>query len=368
MTVQAFTIDVPQGVLDRIQRKVLDARIGYAPDVGEPWHYGMSSRYLVELIEYWCAKYDWRAEEQKFNRWPQFRVAIHGIPIHFYHVRPEGQCRPIPILLTHGWPGSVVEFLEVIPRLLAAGFAVVVPSLPGHGWSGRPAAPIGPLKVAAMWRTLMIDVLGYRQFFAQGGDWGSLITTHLGAEHADVVRAIHLNMFLPLPPTSSADTELREYWAHVGSVQQQEGGYRMEHETKPQTIGLALSDHPVGWAAWVVEKFHGWGDTRGDVESRFSKDQLISNLMTYLVNDNVIASIWMYYGRTQETPPPRPVAVPTALSCYPGEFVPYPSRRLAESAFNVVRWTEMPSGGHFAAMEEPGAFATDLIEFFSNLS
>lgn len=366
MSVTPFRIDVPQPVLDRIAARVADSRIGYAPAEGAPWDYGMDPAYLAELVAYWRDSYGWRAQEAALNRWPQFIADIDGVPIHFYHIQGDGS-RPLPILLTHGWPGSVVEFQAAIPLLLAAGFTLVIPSLPGYGWSGRPKKPIGPATVAAMWRQLMVAALGYPRFYAQGGDWGSAVTRELGAGHADVVAAIHLNFFFGPPPGSSDDPELADYWASVGQATAGESAYQHEQATKPTTIGLALHDNPVGWAAWVVEKFRGWGDTGGDVESRFSKDQLITNLMTYLVTDNVMSSLWMYYGVMRDPGHPGPVTVPTALAHFPREFYPMPSRRLAEQAFNVVRWSKMEAGGHFAAMEEPQAFAADVIAFFSSL-
>ncbi|MET0246460.1 MAG: epoxide hydrolase family protein [Sphingomonas sp.] len=362
---QPFRVDIPQDVLDRIQRRLADTRIGYVPDGSNPWEYGMDAGYLADLVDHWRHRYDWRAEEAGLNRWPQFRAEVDGVPIHFYHVRGHAD-RPVPILLTHGWPGSVVEFQAVMPILIKAGFSLVVPSLPGFGFSGRPARPIGPARVAAMWRTLMVDILGYPRFFAQGGDFGSAVTVQLGISHADVVAAIHLNFFMAPLPGPDADGPLLAYWGEVKALTEAESGYHHEQATKPQTIGLALHDNPVGWAAWVVEKFKGWGDTGGDIESRFSKDHLITNLMTYLVTDSVMSSIWMYYGTQHEERPAGPVTVPTALARFPGEFYPMPSRALAERQHNVVRWTEMKSGGHFAAAEEPKAFADDLIAFFGD--
>lgn len=363
MTAQPFHIDVPQSVLDRIEARLADTRIGYMPQDEDQWRYGMDARYLAELVAYWRESYDWRREEEKLNRWPQFRAEVDGIPIHFYHVQGDGR-HPLPILLTHGWPGSVVEFQEVIPLLVDAGFSLVIPSLPGYGWSGRPPRPIGPARVAAMWRTLMVDVLGYPRFFAQGGDWGSAVTTQLGISHADVVAAIHLNFFMPPSPGPGADAELLAYWGSVGRLMEAESGYQHEQATKPQTIGLALHDNPVGWAAWVVEKFWRWGDTKGNIESRFTKDHLITNLMSYLVNDAVMSSIWMYHGLAEDPMASGPVTVPTALAHFPGEFYPMPDRALAERQYAVVRMTKMAAGGHFAAMEEPEAFAADVIAFF----
>jgi microsomal epoxide hydrolase len=367
MSATPFRIDVPQSVLDRISAKLADSRIGYAPAEGGAWDYGMDRDYLAELVAYWRESYDWRLQEAELNKWPQFIAAVDSVNIHFYHIPGDGS-RPLPILLTHGWPGSVIEFQAAIPLLVQAGYTLVIPSLPGYGWSGRPTQPIGPATVAMMWRKLMVDVLGYQRFVAQGGDWGSMVTYQLGAAHADVVAAIHVNFFMGPPPGSSDDPELAEYWGAVGAMSQAEGGYSLEHATKPQTIGLALHDNPVGWAAWVVEKFWRWGDTGGKIESRFDKDHLITNLMSYLVTDNVMSSLWMYYGAPREARSPGPVQVPCALAHFPAEFFPMPSRRLAERSYNVARWTRMNAGGHFAAMEEPEAFAKDVTDFFETIA
>ena len=360
---QQFTIAVPDAVLDRIAVRLADTRIGYAPE-GGGWEWGTDRDYLEEFVDYWRDEYDWRAQEMQLNQFPQFTAQIDGIDIHFYHINGDGS-RPLPIILTHGWPGSVIEFLDVMPRLVGAGYDVIVPSLPGFGWSGRPAKPIGPSKVADMWRVLMTDVLGYERFFAQGGDFGHTVTQQLGIKHADVTAAIHLNFFMGPSPRSSDDAELADYWAAVAKLMQEESGYQHQQQTRPQTLGLALHDNPVGWASWVLEKFRRWGDTGGDIESRFSKDHLITNLMSYLVTGNVMSSLWMYYGSRNEERARGPVPVPTALAHFPGEFYPMPSLRLAEMNYNVARYTEMTSGGHFAAMEEPEVFADDVIEFFS---
>lgn len=366
MRAEPFSINVTQPVLDRIWSRLADARIGYAPQ-GGGWQWGTDADYLAEFVDYWKDSYDWRVSEARLNAYPQFIADVGGIPLHFYHVRGDGR-HTLPIILTHGWPGSVVEFLDVIPQIVAAGFDVVVPSLPGFGWSGRPAQPIGPASVARLWRTLMTEVLGYPAFFAQGGDWGSAVAHQLGATHHDVVRAIHLNFFMGPPPGSSDHPELNVYWQSVGTLMKEESGYQHQQSTRPQTLGLALHDNPVGWASWLLEKFRRWGDTKGNLESRYSKDHLITNMMSYLVTDNVMSSLWMYYGSNHEERHPGPVTVPTALAHFPGEFYPMPSRSLAEQAYNVTRWSVMQSGGHFAAMEEPDAFASDVITFFSEQS
>lgn len=361
-----FEVCVPDAVLTRIAARLADTRIGYAP-AGGGWEWGTDRDYLEQFIAYWLDGYDWRAEEAKLNAFPQFLAEVDGVDIHFYHVKGTGAHR-LPILLTHGWPGSVVEFQAVMPRLVAAGFDIVVPSLPGFGFSGRPATPIGPKRVAQLWHKLMTEVLGYRRYFAQGGDWGSAVTVQLALQYPQAVAAIHLNFFMGPPPGSSEDPELAEYWKTVRALMEEESGYQHQQATRPQTLGLALHDNPVGWASWVLEKFRRWGDTGGDVESRFSKDHLITNLMTYLVTDNVMSSLWMYYGSRQQRGFPGRVEVPTALAHFPGEFYPMPSRRLAEQAYAVARWSKMAGGGHFAAMEEPDLFASDVIEFFAGRS
>jgi len=365
MSVDPIRIEVPQTTLDRIAAKIADARIGYAPVDDAAWIYGTDARYLSELIDYWRTQYHWREEEAELNRYPHFRAEIDGIVVHFQHVKAHGGY-PTPIVLTHGWPGSIVEFQAVIPLLVSAGFTVVVPSLPGYGWSGRPAKPVGPAFIAGLWRKLMVEALGYPRFFAQGGDWGSAVSTRLGLDHGDVVEAIHLNLFRTVLPGPNADQALRDHWAAVRKVAAAENAYQMVHDTRPQTIGLALHDNPVGWAAWVIEKFQRWGDTRGDIESRFSKAQLITNLMTYLVTDSVISSIWAYRGRINEPDLEFPVRVPTGLAAYPAEFIHLPSRSLAERAYNVAHYAQLPAGGHFAAMEVPQIFAADVIAFFSS--
>lgn len=363
-----FTLAVPDYVLDRIWYRLAESRIGYAPE-GGGWEWGTDREYLAEFVTYWHEKYDWRQHENDLNSWPQFMALIDGIDIHFYHIRGNIATRqPLPILLTHGWPGSVVEFMAVIPLLCDAGFDLVIPSLPGFGFSGRPPQPIGPVRVAQLWRKLMVDVLGYPRFYAQGGDFGSAVTQQLGISHADVTAAIHLNFFMGPPPNKGGDAELGRYWQSIGILMEEESGYHHQQATRPQTLGLALHDNPVGWASWVLEKFRRWGDTHGAIESRFSKDHLITNLMSYLVTGNVMSSFWMYYASRREQRAgemaPGPVTVPTALAHFPGEFYPMPSRALAERAYNIQRWSAFPTGGHFAAMEEPALFAQDVIAFF----
>jgi pimeloyl-ACP methyl ester carboxylesterase len=377
---KAFHVNVDDAVVERLRGRLREATWASPPQDDADWRYGTDARWLRGLVDYWVNGYDFKAAQAELNRWPQFLADVGGQAVHFYHVKGSAS-RPRPLLLTHGWPGSVVEFQGCIDRLAfparhggdpEQGFDLVIPSLPGYGFSERPARPIGPREVARRWRSLMVDVLGYREFVAQGGDWGAAVTSWLGIDHADVTRAIHLNM-LPswvLPPSGSPDPAEADYHARVAAMRASEMGYFMVQSTKPQTLALALTDSPLGFAAWVCEKFRSWGDTRGDIESRFSRDVLITNLMLYLVTDSVGSALWMYRGRAEESPPgartPR-VEIPTGVACFPAEFIPYPPRHVAERAYAITRWTTLAAGGHFAALEEPQAFSDEVAGFFNTL-
>ncbi len=360
--VKPTRISIDQPILDRIARRVADAEIGYAPDDDASWKYGVDAAWLSSLRDYWRDHYDWRVAEAKFNVHPQFRCEIDGISVHFFHFRAPGG-KGYPIVLTHGWPGSPLEFMEAAPQLAEQGFDVIVPSLPGYGFSGRPPRPIGPAKVAAMWRQLMVDGLGYRRFGAQGGDWGSVVTRELGRTHGDVVGAIHLNM-MHHTPAGEPSPELIKWQQRLGGLMMLSSAYAMIHGTRPQTIGLALADSPIGFAGWVIEKCRAWSDCGGDVESVFSKDALITNVMTYLVTGNVQSGIWMYSGLGASSFSPAPITVPTGFAEFPAEFLPPAPRAAVEQSVNIVRWTKMPKGGHFAAWEQPALFAREVGDFF----
>jgi len=289
---------------------------------------------------------------------------------------------PLPLLLSHGWPGSIVEFERIIPLLTdparfggdpADAFTVVAPSLPGYTLSFKPGQPrFGIVESADLFASLMRDVLGYRRFAAQGGDWGAFITSVLGANHPDRLAGIHVNLLavrrdqaLPANPSEEEKTYLEE----VTRWMREETGYMQIQGTRPQTLAYGLSDSPVGLAAWIVEKFRTWSDCGGDVERRFSKDTLLTNVMLYWVTGAIGSSFWPYYAR-QHGPWPisekRPVRVPTAYASFPCEIL-HPPRAWAERVYNIQRWTSMPAGGHFAALEEPEALAADVRAFFRGL-
>ena len=361
--IRPFILDVPQASLDWIAARVADARIGYAPDDDADWKYGTSAHYLTEFRDYWRDVYDWAPAQDSFNALPQFVVEIEGIDIHFYHLRASASRAGYPLILSHGWPGSVTEFLEVMPLLAARGFDVVVPSLPGYGFSGRPARPIGAVDVARMWRKLMVDHLGYPRFGAQGGDWGSSIAIALAEHHADVVGGFHLN-FLFMRASGELSAEVAEWQANARKRFAGSGSYAQQMQSRPQTIGLALSDSPIGFAAWVLEKYRAWSDCGGDIEASFSKDQLITSIMTYLVSDNVQAAMWLYNSLNAARPGTARIEVPMGFAAFPAETPP-PPRSLVAQRFNIARWQEMPRGGHFAAWEEPELFADEVAAFFS---
>lgn len=372
MTVRPFEVAVPQARLDAIRARVEHGWIGYAPDDDADWKYGTDAAYLEEFRRYWLDSYDWRQAEAELNRFPQFVARVDDHDVHFYHVKGSGT-NPFPVILTHGWPGSVVEFLDVIDRLAnpgnhggdpEQGLTVVVPSLPGYGFSSRPARPIGPMRTAALWRKLMAEVLGYSRFGAQGGDWGAGVSLALGRDHADVVAAIHLNLIIGLP-LPGGDAETQAWQAERAQFRARESAYADIQATRPQTIALALADSPLGFAGWVLEKCRAWSDCRGDLDRRFGKDRLLTNIMTYLVNDAVGSAIWMYHGSRAETPPQRRVEVPTGFAAFPAEPFTPPPRRAVQAALNIVRWNELPAGGHFAAWEEPELFAGEVRSFFA---
>lgn len=370
-----FRVDVPERTLDRIFARLADSIITYAPEDAAAWRYGTDAAYLREFVRYWRQDYDWPAAQRELNRYPQYRCQVCGVDIHFLHIRGVERAPRPTLLLTHGWPGSTWEFHAAAERLAfpercggdpALGFDLVIPSLPGYGFSGRPRGPVGMRRVAAIWRSLMVEQLGIERFGVQGGDIGSAVSGWLANDAPQHVAALHFNLCMP-PPRSNPEPDETAWRNHALQRILADGAYWLEQATRPQTIALALADNPVGYAAWVLEKFHGWGDTGGDIESRFSRDWLITNLMIHLVNDATTSMIWMYRASEQDqgSGDELNVKVPTAAAIYPADWLPWPSRAIAERYFAIRRWREMPAGGHFAALEEPALFAEDLAQFFN---
>jgi len=382
MAIEKFTINVSHAVLADLNHRLDTTRW---PDELENvgWELGSSLSYMKSLADYWRSGYEWRRQETALNRLSQYRVALDGFHIHFVHVRGRGP-KPLPLIITHGWPGSFVEMVKLIPLLTdpeANGgsaedaFDVIIPSLPGYGFSDRPRERgMNPFKVAALWARLMTE-LGYERFAAQGGDWGSTISTALGLNHAQRIIGIHLNyiagrfLFGGTLNQTTQDEMARSYLDELRAWADLEGGYSHLQATKPQTLSYALNDSPIGLAAWIVEKFRGWSDCGGKLESVFTRDELLTNVMIYWVTETLNSSTRLYY-ETREQPlqlsPVNRVEPPVAMAVFPKE-IPIPPRALAEQGYNIQRWTLMPRGGHFAAMEQPGLLAQDIREFFRPL-
>lgn len=375
-----FKIAIPDDKLAAIRSRVEAYPWFPAPENEQGFAYGMSTPVMKNLQQYWLSGYDWRDAEETLNTHPHFKAEIDGLDIHFVHVVGEAEGKR-PLLITHGWPGSVFEFWDCIGPLAFPSqhggkaedaFDLVIPSLPGYGFSAKPASPLGQRATAALWDSLMRDVLGYDTYLAQGGDWGGMVTSWIGFDHGahdgeGGCKAIHLNMIglRPTPATPQNQNEI-DWLTHMQGAMQAEGAYFMEQSTKPQTLAMALMDSPMGTAAWIIEKFHGWSDLKdGDLFSVYTKDQLLTNVMIYLVNDAIATSVWYYNAFFQEGGPALPEGArcetPTAFANYPGETIyTAPPRSWCERAYNITRWEEMPFGGHFAAMEVPDLFVDDI--------
>ena len=382
MHVEPFRIAVPDAVLTDLRERLARTRLpDEMPDTG--WTYGTNLAYVRDLVAYWRDRYDWRGAEARLNAFPQFRATVGGLGIHFIHARGVGP-KPLPLVVTHGWPGSVAEFQEIIGPLAdparhggdpVDAFDVVAPSMPGYGFSDHPTEPgMHTARIAALWAELM-DGLGYRRFGAQGGDWGAMVTTYLGTKHADRMIGIHLNMVVAFPenrdnpPMDGVTQEEMMDLMRMPQFLKEETGYQRIQGTKPQTLSYGLNDSPAGLAAWIVEKFHSWSDCGGEIERRFTKDQLLTNIMLYWVPQTANSSCRLYYeAQHADMFPPAGFRcdVPTGCAIFPGEMFK-PPRVWAEKMFNVQRWTRFPSGGHFAAMEEPKALVEDIRAFFRPL-
>ena len=381
--IEPFKINVPQSKLEWIRKRVAKYKWFEAPAGVPDWQLGMSTPVLKDLQSYWLKSYDWRAQEAKLNEQPHFIADIDGLPIHFLHIVGEAEGKR-PLLLSHGWPGSFYEFFEAIGPLAYPSqhggnpedaFDLIIPSLPGYGFSGKPAAPVGQRATAKLWNTLMQDVLGYDTYLAQGGDWGGMVTSWLGFDHGAAegkggCRAIHLNMIGLRPTPATPQSEAETAWLEASqAAMQAEGAYFMQQATKPQTLAMALMDSPMGTAAWILEKFHTWSDLKGGaLFDLYSRDQLLTNLMIYLTNDAIATSVWYYAAFFGEggnaLPDGERCETPTSFANFPGEPVYFPPpRSWCERAYNITRWTDQPHGGHFAAMEAPDLFVSDLREW-----
>lgn len=378
-----FTIDIPQETLDNIRTRVADFPWHEMPDDGG-WEYGANLDYMKELCAHWVNEYDWKKHQNTFNTFSHFKADVDDISMHFILEKGSGD-HPTPLLISHGWPGSFTESIDIIERLahperfggnIEDAFDVIVPSLPGFGFSGRPPRPYGPRQMAKILNSLMVNVLGYKNYVAHGADWGSAISSWLGYDHSDHVTGIHI-CFPTMRHIDGPQTPEEEEWAHEcdtrpGVVLQ--NGYRTQQATKPQTLSYAMMDSPVGIAAWIVEKFHAWSDIKNnDVETAHSKDDMLTDIMVYIVTKTFNTSTWIYYGRREEggrilgTKERPRVEVPTAAAMFPAESFPWPPRSYADRLYNITQWTKMPRGGHFSSLEEPELLINDIVTFARSL-
>jgi epoxide hydrolase len=378
--VQPFRIDIPEAELDDLRRRLGCTRWPERETVGD-WSQGVPLAFLEDLCRYWAEDYDWRASERRLNELPQFRTTIDGLGIHFLHIRSP-HAEALPLVISHGWPGSIVEFLKVVGPLAdppryggeaADAFHVVCPSLPGYGFSDRPGEPgWGVERIAEAWATLMAR-LGYTRYGAQGSDWGSSISSCLAQQHAEHVVGIHLTPPLAPPdPETLEDLSERER-AALASLEHSaawDSGYSQEHATRPQTIGYALVDSPAALCGWIVEKFHAWTDHDGDLESILTRDELLDNLMLYWLPRTGASSARLYWQSMRQVNEwisgavNDSVTAPTGCSIFPKELQ-RPSRRWAEKRFLDIRyWNEPSRGGHFAAFEQPSLYLEEVRTFF----
>ena len=378
-----FKIAVPQARLDSIAAKVRAYEWHEMP-VGQgldgTWAYGANLEFMQSLCAYWIDGYDWRKWEAALNRFPQFIADVNGLDIHFYRENGSGTA-PKPLILSHGWPGSVFEFLHIIDKLAHPekhggddkdAFTVIVPSLPGYGFSGKPKRPIGPRTTARYFDALMTDVLGFNDYIAQGGDWGSAISGWMGYD-AKNCRAVHLNMFGWRSSGVGPETpEEKDYAQRAAMLFEMEGAYFREQTTKPQTLSYAMMDSPVGVCAWIVEKFHGWSDTREGFDKVYTRDQLLTNVMIYLVTRSFNTATWMYRGLMEDTagePVPNGARIekPVGVAAFPIDLIPFPPRSMVARHMNVTHWTDFQKGGHFAALERPDDLVGDIRKFAAGL-
>jgi microsomal epoxide hydrolase len=377
-----FTLHIPDAAIADLRDRLARTRF---PDSapGEAWAYGTDVDYLRQLTEYWRTTFDWRAAEAALNAFPQFRAALADVDLHYLHVPGVGP-DPMPLLLLHGWPGSVFEFLEIIPRLTDPArfggdardaFTVVAPSLPGYGLSFQPGMKrFGVPEMADCAAALMTGVLGYEKFGAQGGDWGAAVTSRLGYAYAERMTGIHINLMMAAsrdPADFPEPTEEeRSYLAELKRWLREETGYQAIQGTKPQTLAFALTDSPAGLAAWIAEKFRSWSDCSGAIENAISRDRMLADISLYWFTGAIGSSFWPYYARLHGSailPAGRKISVPTGYAQFPREML-RPPRRVAERVYtNIRRWSVMPRGGHFAALEQPELLAGEVQAFFRDL-
>ena len=381
MKIDPFKISYPKQRILEIKEKVEMFPWHEMPKEGG-WSFGTNIDYMKNLADYWTKKYDWESQELRLNQQPNYKTKVDDIDIHFIFKKSSSP-KAIPLILIHGWPGSIVEFLDIIEQLSEPEkygnkdeicFDIIAPSIPGFAFSGKPANPIGPRRIAEIFNKLMTENLGYERYVAQGGDWGSAISTWLGFDHSKNCKGIHINM-LPARHIDGPKTEEEKSWEKQFNIDYvSQSGYFAIQSTKPQTLSYAMMESPLGVAAWIVEKFYYWSDLKdGSLDLTYQKDDLLTNIMIYILTKSFNTSSWIYYGRVKEggrilSNDSRRVEVPTGCAVYPKEFLTWPPKSYVERLFNLVHWTEMKKGGHFAALEQPSSLIKDIQDFYKKVA
>ena len=374
--INPFRIDIPDEDLADLRSRLANTRWP-EKETPEDWSQGIPLAYVREVADYWLNGYDWRRAETRINAFDQYTTEIEGLDIHFLHVRSPHE-GALPLVMTHGWPGSIVEFLKVIQPLTHPeehggnaedAFHVVCPSLPGYGFSGKPAQTgWGSEKIADAWATLMAR-LGYGRYVAQGGDWGALVTSHIGPRDPGHCAAIHLNLVVATPDPDTMDelTDFEKYaLERMAYYQEWDSGYSKQQSTRPQTLGYGLVDSPVGQMAWILEKFWRWTDCNGHPENALTRDELLDNVMLYWLTRSGASSARLYW-ESFRNPNTGKISTPTGCSIYPKEIF-ICSRRWAERRFtDIIHWNQLDRGGHFAAFEQPGSFVGELRDCFRQM-
>ena len=378
--IKPFKVNVPDNILNDINVKVKNYPWHEMPkDSG--WEYGTNLSYMKEISDYWVNKFNWKKHEEEINKFSNFTTDVDGINIHFIMEKGSGS-KTIPLLLMHGWPGSIVEFLHIIEKLAHPekfggkkedAFDVIVPSLPGFGFSGRPSRPMGPRKMSEILNKLMINNLGYKNYLAQGGDWGATICNWLAYDHSKTCKAIHINCLTMRLPDGPQTQEEKDWQKKFDNDQIMQDGYRTQQATKPQTLSYSMMDSPVGIAAWIIEKMYFWSDLEDqNLESVYSKDVLLANIMVYILTKSFNTASWIYYGRREEGGRYFPkefkkIKTPTGVAMFPAEMSTWPPKSYLDRMFNIKQLTKMSKGGHFAALEQPDLLIKDIVKFASFL-
>ena len=370
-----FRINIDDKIIKDTRDSILKFNWGNLPNINN-WDLGVNKFILKDLCDYWISNYDWKLAESELNNFNHYTEVVDDLKIHFVYEKGMSQ-NSIPLLVSHGWPGSFLEFKKILEPLTNPKkygldedvcFDLVMPSIPGFAFSDAPERPLGPRKIANYYNKLMIKVLNYKSYMAQGGDWGGAISSWLGYDHKDFCKAIHLNIMIMRDRNGPQSEEEREWQNKFKKEQVMEEGYRSLQATKPQTLAFAMNENPVGIAAWILEKFHNWSDLKNKtVLDIYSKEDLITNIMIYIVTNTFNTASWIYYGRREEGGRVMnikdKITTPTACALFPAEFLSWPPKSYVDRMYNVLQWTEHPSGGHFAAMEEPTFLLNDIRSF-----